>query len=87
MSLLEEKNMCLLFQTETRKRCYGNLQLVKSVSGKGNNEQKSERTVGSKFKSFMTSVEDCILRHSFWTFDGIMHQEFLLQWQTVNQHL
>lgn len=69
----------VLFQTQTRKRCNGNLQEVKSVSGKGNNKQKSNNIVGSKFKSCMTSAEDCKLRHSFWTFDGTMHQEFVQQ--------
>jgi hypothetical protein len=67
----------VLFQTQTRKRCCDNLQQVKTVSGKGNNEQKSNNRVGSKLTSFMTSVEDCILRHSFWTFDGIMRKEFV----------
>jgi hypothetical protein len=67
MSLPQKKNIYVpyvLFQTQTRKR-YGNLQQVKSIFGKGINEQKSNSRVGSKFKSFMTSVEYCILRYSF----------------------
>jgi hypothetical protein len=67
MSLHEKKDIYVpyvLFQTQTRKR-YGNLQQVKGVFGKGNNEQKSNNRVGSKFKSFMTSAEECILRYSF----------------------